>query len=186
MRWLLVFDNVNDPHSLARYWPTNLSVRGAAIVTTQLSDFPPISDYFEMRGLTPFTSEEGARCLFKYLRRDPYDKTEDVLAKRISESIGGSPLALATVGCYLGPSNQSLSKFLDHYRSTHFSESTVKPYEQTLATVFDVALRDLDEDARGVLEIFAFLNPDEIPEELLHLKDPSPELSVLDEKNKAR
>lgn len=180
-----MFDNTDDPHSLAPYWPVNLNVRGAVIITTQLSYFPSITDCFEKRRMIPFGPEEGARCLFNYLQRKPFDDGEESVARKISECIGGSPLALATVGGYLGPSKQSLRKFLDHYKSTRFSESTVKPYDLTLATVFDVALRELDDDARGVLEILAFLNPDEIPEEILHLKDPVPELAVLDEKNKA-
>ena len=183
-KWLLVFDNTDDPHDLAPYWPDNLNVRGAVIITTQISNFWPITDYFKMQKIDSFNAEEGARCLFRYLQRDPIDHVEESVARKISESIGGSPLALATVGGYVGP-KQSLKDFLDHYRSTRFSKSAVKPYNRTLATVFDVALNELDSDARNVLEILAFLNPDEIPEEMLHIKNPKPELAVLDQDNKA-
>ena len=186
-KWLLVFDNVDDLHNLAPYWPININVRGAVIITTQISHFPPFSltEYLKIRSIDPFVPEEGAQCLYKYLQREPLDRQEEAIARKISVSIGGSPLALATVGGYVGPSKQSLKDFLDHYRSTRFSKSAVKPYDRTLATVFDVAINELDPDARTVLKILAFLNPDEIPEEMLHIKDPVPDLVVLDQKNKA-
>lgn len=76
----------------------------------------------------------------------------------------------------------------------HFNEpsklweklSTLKSYDWTLATVFDIALGELDDDARTFLEILVFLNPDEVPEEILRIKEPAPELSLLDEKNQNR
>ena len=155
------------------------------LITTQISHFTSFTDSFELRSIEPFDSDNGARCLFKCLQRDATNHAEEVVARKISESIGGSPLALATVGGYLGPSNQSLYAFLNHYRSTRFSRRAVKPYDRTLATVFDVAISELDDDARDVLELLAFLNPDEIPEEMLHIRDPPPELRVLDQSNKA-
>lgn len=89
--------------------------------------------------------------------------------------MGGSPLALATVGGYVGPpSNYSLTDFLkDFNKKSHFwnceDVSTVRAYERSLATVFDIALDELDDDARKLLEVLAFLDPDGVPEDILHV-----------------
>ena len=114
-------------------------------------------------------------CLFKYLQRDPLDGDETNSAKELSRLVGGSPLALATIGGYVSPmSNYSLTKFLNDFNKrslfwNYEDVSTVRAYERSLATVFDIALNELDNDARNLLDVLAFLNPDGVPEDILHV-----------------
>ena len=89
--------------------------------------------------------------------------------------MGGSPLALAKVGGYVGPpSNYSLTHFLKDFNKKSLfwnceDVSIVRAYERSLATVFDIALDELDDNARKLLEVLAFLNPDGVPEDILHV-----------------
>ena len=157
------------------YWPVNLKHGGSVIITTQIAGFSPISESFKKVEVPSFTNDEGSICLFKYLERDPLDGDERNSAKELSRLVGGSPLALATVGGYVGPpSNYSLTDFLKDFnkRSLFWNcedVSTVRAYERSLATVFDIALDELDDDARKLLDVLAFLNPDGVPENILHV-----------------
>ena len=145
------------------------------VITTQIAGFSPISESFEKVEVPSFTNDEGSICLFKYLQRDPLDGEETNSAKELSRLVGGSPLALATVGGYVGPpSHYSLTEFLKIFnKRSHFwhceDVSTVRVYERSLATVFDIALDELDDDARRLLDVLAFLNPDGVPEDILHV-----------------
>lgn len=102
--WLLIFDNAEDAHDLAPFWPVNLFKGGAVIITAQLSGFSPMADNFMKHNIQPWRDEEGGECLFKYLQRPLLNDQDIATAKKISNVIGGSPLALETVGGYLGPS----------------------------------------------------------------------------------
>ena len=157
------------------YWPVNLKQRGSVIITTQIAGFSPISESFKNVEVPSFTNDEGSICLFKYLQRNPLNSDEADSAKELSRLVGGSPLALATVGGYVGPpSNYSLTHFLkDFNKKSLFWDcedvSTVRAYERSLATVFDIALDELDDDARKLLDVLAFLNPDSVPEDILQV-----------------
>ena len=157
------------------YWPVNLKNRGSVIITTQIAGFPPISESFKKVEVPSFTSDEGSICVFKHLERDPLDADERNSAKALTRLVGGSPLALATVGGYVGPlSNYSLSDFLKDFNKKSLfwnceDVGTVRAYEKSLATVFDIALDELDDDARRLLEVLAFLDPDGVPEDILHV-----------------
>lgn len=144
------------------------------IITTQIAGFSPISESFKNVEVPSFTNDEGSICLFKYLQRDPLDGDETDSAKELSRLVGGSPLALATIGGYVAPvSNYSLTEFLNDFGERSFwnceDVSTVRAYERSLATVFDIALDELDDDARKLLDVLAFLNPDGVPEDILHV-----------------
>ena len=161
------------------------------IITTQIAGFSPISESFKNVEVPSFTNDEGSLCLFKFLQRDPLDSDETNSAKELSRLVGGSPLALATVGGYVG--NYSLTKFLkDFNKRSSFWDckdvSTVSAYERSLATVFDIALEELDDDARKLLDVLAFLNPDGVPEDILHVffEDSEHKMCFLEGEIKAR
>lgn len=174
-RWLLVFDNADDAQDLVPYWPINLKHRGSVIITTQIAGFSPISESFKKVEVPSFTSAEGSICLFKYLERGHLEVEERNSAKELTRLVGGSPLALATIGGYVGPpSNYSLTDFLKDFNKKSLfwnceDVSTVRAYERSLATVFDIALDELDDDAKRLLEVLAFLDPDGVPEDILRV-----------------
>lgn len=94
------------------------------------------------------------------------------MARKISEAVGGLPLAIAAVAGYVA--RFPLDKFLSSFQeSSKFWAAEKRPvlgqYDQTLNTVFNIALGDLEIDSRKLLDILAFLNPDKIPEGILRV-----------------
>lgn len=146
---------------------------GAILATSQSSEPLGVGDgeYREIF-VDGFSSDAGAAALFKYLLREPRDPEEFSVARKISEAVGGLPLAIAAVAGYVA--RFPLDKFLSSFQeSSKFWAAEKRPvlgqYDQTLNTVFNIALGDLEIDSRKLLDILAFLNPDKIPEGILRV-----------------
>ena len=93
-------------------------------------------------------------------------------------------MAIATIGVFIKGSASSVSKVFESLKrsSTVWAstgEGTVRNYNKTLATVFNLALNELNDEARHLLQILAFLNPDHVPEELLHQNHTLPSIKFL-------
>ena len=174
LRWLLVFDNVDDFKYLAEYIPRNPVSQSAVIVTTQLRFFKRFSDVFLDLPLESLDAAAGFGLLFETLGKDrcARDEKEEDTVYEILNIVGGLPLAITTIGGHVSQSGSTLSEFLKHLKQSNSiwaisGKSFVENYENTLRTVFDIALRELPSDnARSFLHILAFLNPDHIPEEM--------------------
>ncbi|KIX07637.1 uncharacterized protein Z518_02290 [Rhinocladiella mackenziei CBS 650.93] len=183
-KWLLVFDNVESIHSLAHYWPKNSQSRGSVLITTQKSDFSPISKIFVELPLESLSSHEGADLVFNHLRGSSSTEQDKAAAATISELVGGLPLALVTVSGYIRASACSLAEYRANFtRSsriwTRGNKETAGGYEKTLATVFSLALSELSTDASSLLNILAFLNPDSVPESIFRKRQNNADLDFL-------
>ena len=131
-----------------------------------------VTDKFHEFDLKDLDREEGSALFFKYLGRKPSDDgKEEEIARQLSEQVDGSPLALATIGGYICESGSSVEEFLDSFKRSSkvwgaSAGGQTKQYKGTLETVFELALEKLPEDARHLIRLLAFLNPDRIPEDL--------------------
>ena len=169
---------------LAPYLPSDTKSQGCIIITTQRPQSQRITKDFYVMELQSLNEERGAKLLFSYLERDPTDETGSDLAHEISAIVGGLPLAITTIGGYINDSGSSLKEFLgimkqssNAWEETH--DKKLKNYERTLSTVFEIALKELPSNARNLIIILAFLNPDSIPEEILLAVDDSEEVKFL-------
>jgi len=116
-------------------------------------------------------NEEGSRLLFEYLGRKPTDEKEEIAGGKLSEILGGLPLAIATIAGYINESGMPIAQFLDEMKSSSKawqigSLSAIQQYEKSLETVFEIALKELPEEAKTLLNILCLLNPDYISEDL--------------------
>lgn len=175
--WLLVFDNVLERKDIQRYIPP-VARNGSVLITTQSK---AVGGYSKKSShITGFDEDEGARILLNYLHESvdsidrPDDHDSELLesAKQVCRLVGGLPLALAHVGGCLHESTEDLKAFLAQFSEElhavwEDSTEALGPYERTLATVFDRALKDLDGTIRKILDIMVFLNPDAIHEDML-------------------
>lgn len=157
-------------------------------MTTQRPRSRQITKDFYNIELQSFDEELGAKLLFKYLEQDPVDDAERALARETSMIVGGLPLAIATIGGYINESESSVAEFLQILkRSSNAWEDTqdtkTKHYEKTLGTVFDIALKELPNGARNLIDILAFLNPDSIPEGILIAPHDNEEVKFLSKKS---
>ena len=169
--WLLIFDNVEDITDLEAFLPTNTMARGAVIITTQKTEMRPVTDHFYDFDLENLEREVGSELFFRYLKRPPSDGDEEEIARELSDHVDGSPLALATISGYICESQSTVIEFLESFKRSSkvwgaSAGGPAKQYKGTLETVFKIALEELPDDARHLLHLLAFLNPDSIPEDL--------------------
>lgn len=175
MRWLLIFDNLEDAQLLEPYVPENME-GGFIIITTQHAHVSPVTDTFKRLELNPLSGNGASDLFFRILERDPVSEGERVTVVDMCDWVGRLPLAIVTVAGYTRRSSHSPSEIfgrLQHsskvWEDSHGSGKT-QHYDKTLATAFDLALSQISDDSRHLLHILAFLSPHGIPEALLKQK----------------
>ncbi|KAK2825694.1 hypothetical protein FQN49_007458, partial [Arthroderma sp. PD_2] len=167
--WLLIFDNADDPMTLADYWPQG---SGSILVTSR---DPLAKSMFTSRpsglDLGPL-SQEDSLSLFNHLTTIS-DESENETARHISDALGGVPLAISQMAGIIRRQDLTLSEFFELYTDheeqsslyeTKFDANLVT-YRHSLSTVW--AFEKLNPQARQLLELISFLDPDAIGEDLL-------------------
>ena len=182
--WLLIFDNVEDMNDLSPYIPSEVVGHGSIIMTTQKLINFSVNNVFETVHIKSFGRDDAATLLFKYIQRGPYDEKEEEMSRVLADTVDCLPLAIATIGGYINQSGSDLQEYTETLQnsSSAWTASAVGPvnqYEKTLETVFDIAIAELSERARGVIGILAFLDPDHIPEAIFDRAIETESLSFL-------
>ena len=200
-RWLLVFDNVEDWDHVIQYLPQDFyHSRGSIIVTAQISSFA--NKVNNNLPLHTFGVEDGSNMLLQCLNRaNTTDDTERSIAQEISGLVGGLPVALSHVAGLAAYSECTLSELLEIFKQRRkhtgaaMSEDDDLPasfrqasysYDETLAMVWNVTLRELPIDARDMIYILAYLNCEAIPESMLFDVHQESFLDFLDSREKIR
>jgi NB-ARC domain len=183
-KWLLIFDNVDDPDILDDFWPLDYAGAGAVLITSR----DPLAKtyiYSEESGVTlpPFTTDEATDFLLKLTRREG-DDVERVSGSAVAERLGGLPLAITQMAGVIDRRELSFSEFLNVFEEEDTRESLFKMqvgstktrsgYQHTLDTVW--ALEKLGASSAILLEILSLLDPDGIPETILESKISNTEL----------
>ena len=189
-RWLLVFDNADNPAVLAGADQTTpadgtgwlrADPAGMVIVTTRNRDPQVWGTGVTLRELRPLDDEAGSEVL-RDLAPDVADPGGQE-ARELSRRLGGLPLALHLAGAYLGSPYARWSSFADYHRALDSVELPAAlgdiegPGADTRATVqrtWDLSLDALAAEGRPqarplllVLSCFAPATP--IPAWLLQL-----------------
>lgn len=185
----MVYDNVESIDDIVVYLPQTVRSKSAMIITTQKTEFFPFTENFTTIQIKDLTRDQGADLLYTCLRRGSASQDEREYARKISDLLGGLPLALTTIAGYMFQTKDSIPDFFDYLQTScnAWTASAIGPakhYEKTLATVFKVALKELPSDARTLIDILAFLNPDHIPERLFIDRLGNPQFTFLASKPK--
>ena len=200
-RWLLIFDNVEDWDLVLSYLPRDFyHSNGSVIVTTQLSNFA--TNVNHDLPLKTFGEEDGSTMLLQFLGRpNPRNDPERALAQEISGLVGGLPVAISHVAGYVAYSECTLSELLEIFkqRRRHTGVATSEDddlpasfrqasfsYDDTLAMVWNITLRELPSDARDLIFILAYLNCEAVPESMLCAVHQESFLEFLDSREKIR
>ncbi|KAH6635890.1 hypothetical protein F5144DRAFT_546060 [Chaetomium tenue] len=164
--WLLIFDNVDDPDMLRRYWPA--CEHGSILITTQ--DRKLIHRAESEVCLKPFKDEEGSRLLLQNLPKQvSTSQGSAALARDISKEVDGLPLYLVGLAGFMVDSSTPLADTLGDLQN-HVSQewdSATFQYGKRANTAFDMSLKGLSPPALSVLRVISMLSPDSIPESLL-------------------
>ncbi|HEX8200754.1 MAG TPA: FxSxx-COOH system tetratricopeptide repeat protein [Isosphaeraceae bacterium] len=161
-RWLLVFDNVDEPEHLRGYLPTQPG--GLVLTTSRRSHWPPGVRAFEVREL------ERPASVKLLLERS--GQADAAAADRLAAALGDFPLALAQAAGYLAESGLALATYLDLYRErrAELLQKGDPPdgYTLTVFTTLDMAMSRINTpEAEELLGLIACLAPDAIPRSLL-------------------
>ena len=157
-RWLLVFDNAEDPAALASYLP---SVGGQVIITSRN---PSWHDLAVPVSVNLFDRNESIDLL-RY--RAPQLTNAD--AGRIAEALGDLPLALAQAGAHLAETGADVDDYLallNERAAGLLAQGTPTTYPVSLAASAQIAFRRLAAEAPAALNLLslaAHLAPEPIP-----------------------
>jgi hypothetical protein len=157
-RWLLIFDNAEDPAMLARYLPGG---GGHVLITSRNPGWHELATPVSV---DVFDRDESITLL---RRRAPQLTESD--AGRIAKALGDLPLALAQAGAYLADTAASAENYLTLLaeRTTELLAQGAPPtYPVSLAASTEIALDRLGAQSAAGLQLLtlaAYLGPEPIP-----------------------
>jgi hypothetical protein len=167
-RWLLIFDNVNEPEEIKKLIPPTT---GHVLVTTRSSRWEASGDLLE---LGVFEREESIEFLRRRMR-----KLSDLSAHRLAEGVGDLPLLLehaaesrVGTGAYLARLDSDPLGLLDDHPAD---------YHGSIAGEWRAVLDLLWADAPDALDLLcrlAFFGSDPVPRESLERGSYLAEVSV--------
>lgn len=153
-RWLIVFDNANDPEAITDLLPSG---PGHVLVTSRNPQWSRRLDSFEV---DVFQRRESVELL---ARRVPGIPTED--AERLAKRLGDLPLAVEQAGGWISTTGMPVSDYLrvlDAGLAKAMDEGVPAGYRQTITATVRVALHGLRKHnlaAARLIELFSFLAP---------------------------
>jgi glycosyltransferase involved in cell wall biosynthesis/tetratricopeptide (TPR) repeat protein len=152
LRWLLVFDNADEPDEILPLVP---SKGGHVIITSRNQEWATASDAIEVN---VFTRSESIALLRKRSEAMPVSD-----ADRLADMLGDLPLALDQARSWQAATGMQVREYLDLFQ-THVRDlmSEGKPpwYPTTVAAFVSLAfeqLRSNKPEVAQLLELFAFL-----------------------------
>lgn len=172
-RWLVVFDNVDDPTLLNDYLPTGRN--GSILLTSR----DPESQYelaHQGYKVECFDEDEGGGFILAML--PPVNGASNSVreaAKELSRQLGGLALGIKQLGGFIretGISTDDLLELLndkDEQRLLLEDQSGFSKlgYSHTVASLMELLLARLDTNSYNILGLFSFLDPDHIPAALV-------------------
>jgi len=161
-RWLLIYDNANDPDDLAHLIPSS---GGHVILTSRNQSWSDVWDAIEVN---VFERAESTALIRK---RSTEITAQD--ADRLAETLGDLPLALDQAASWQSATGISVPDYLELFerrRREVLAGAQPTSYPPTIAALLKLAHEGLRRDAPAVcqlLEIFAVFGAEPISVELL-------------------
>ena len=163
-KWLLVFDNAAAPQDLKNFLP--LGGGGHVLITSRNPAWRGMAQPLEVQ---VWPREDAVAFLLKRTGQQ-----DEAAAGELAKELGYLPLALEQAAAYMEAYGLSISDYLPVFRQRHRELlRRVRPsqeYPDTVATTWEISFQRLQQDspvAADLLNLCAFLAPDDIPRELL-------------------
>ncbi|MCZ7385043.1 MAG: FxSxx-COOH system tetratricopeptide repeat protein [Candidatus Methanoperedens sp.] len=170
--WLLVFDNADEPGLLEEYIPINH--KGHILLTSRAQQFDKlgISKPVELKKMPP---DEAKEFLLKRTGRSDPSQAENEAILEIAEKLDYLPLALEQAGAYIKELKSGFSNYLSSYLTRGLEMFKKHPpvtgkYPKSVATTWLLNFDEVEKISKASAELLAasaFLNPDNIPLELI-------------------
>jgi hypothetical protein len=155
-RWLLVFDNAEQPDQLARWQPSGGG--GHLLVTSRNPAWGALAQPIQVEAL------DRAEAITLLLGRTP--DQDQVAAGELAEQLGDLPLALEQASAYLEQTGMPLATYLAAYqrrRQQLLAKGRPVAYHGQVDTTWQLSIDRLDQAGIELLELCAFLAPEAIP-----------------------
>ncbi|GAA1024260.1 hypothetical protein Aple_097830 [Acrocarpospora pleiomorpha] len=158
-RWLLVFDNAEEPEEIREFIP-----RGAGHVLIT-SRNPRWDDYEKTIRVDVFRRAESVEFLGKRLPRTAQESITDLLATKL----GDLPLALEQAGAYqaqTGATAEEYIELLEEQTSRLLDFNRAPGYPMSMTAVWKLSVSGLERKVPQALEVLrccAFFGPEPIP-----------------------
>ncbi|MFE2067022.1 FxSxx-COOH system tetratricopeptide repeat protein [Streptomyces sp. NPDC059467] len=163
LRWLLVFDNADEPEQVKRYFPRG---GGHVLVTSRFQSW---QQHGGSREIESFLREEGVEHL---LRRVPGLTAED--ADRVAAAVGDLPLAVEQAGAWLAETGTPVARYLralNEQTERILSLSRPAHYPESVGATWNVSIERVRERfpaAVRLLQLCAFFAAEPISHKLLY------------------
>lgn len=168
-KWLLVFDNADDPELLRDYWPA--AGEGSILITSR---DPLAKSHFQSStgvDLKSFNLEEATSFILKLTDQES-TKREQEPATELARRVDGLPLAITQLVAYLRRQHLTLKEVLDIFEKRSPFVELQKLDDYYSHTIFTVwSLEALSPAAMELLQVLSYLDPDAISESILNQED---------------
>jgi hypothetical protein len=164
-RWLLIFDNADQPEELLPFIPDG---PGDVLITSRNHRWDPVVDTI------PLDVFERAESVQFLLKRVPRRLTE-ADADKLGESLGDLPLALEQAGGVLFESGMSVDVYLQLLEDRVgdiLAQGIALEYPTSMTAAWQVSVAQLRQQSPQALELLrccAFLGPEPIPRDVFKL-----------------
>ena len=165
--WLLIYDNAEQPDDLGPLLPTGGT--GHVIITSRWSAWRGLGASV---GLSVMPRRESV----EFLRRRT-GSSDDGSLDALADLVGDLPLALEEAGAYLEETGVGVDAYNALFRERARElfalgpdEKVTNPAQRRVATVWSVSLERVrveEPGAEALLNLCAYLSPDDIPRDLL-------------------
>jgi hypothetical protein len=161
-RWLLVFDNADEPEDLKDIIPQG---PGHVLITSRNHRWQGVAEAVSLEEFTPYESEE-------FLRRRIGRPISASQAAQLADALGHLPLALEQAGALQAETGMSVQEYLQLLKEQPTSlmgEGKPAEYPASMAAAWRLSVAKLQEDlpeAMDLLRCCAFFSPEPIPRDI--------------------
>ena len=164
-RWLLIFDNADQPEELLPFIPGG---PGDVLITSRNHRWGPVVDTIP---LDVFERAESVQFLLKRVPK----RLAEADADRLAESLGDLPLALEQAGAVLYESGMSVDEYLrllEERTAEILAQGIALEYPTSMTAAWQISVAQLRQQSPQALELLrccAFLGPEPIPRDVFKL-----------------
>jgi len=164
-RWLLIFDNADQPEELLPFIPSG---PGDVLITSRNHRWGPV---VETIALDVFEREESIQFLLKRVPKHLAEADADQLA----EDLGDLPLALEQAGAVLNEGLMAVGEYLqllDERVADILAQGTALEYPTSMTAAWQISVVHLKQQSPQALDLLrccAFLGPEPIPRDVFKL-----------------
>ena len=169
-RWLLIFDNADQPEDLEPLIPHG---PGDVLITSRNHRWQSLTDPIPM---DVFAREESKAFLNKRVPKGLSDYDAD----RLADKLGDLPLALEQAGALVAETGMPVDDYLrlvDQHTRRIMAEGKSPEYPMSMTAAWAISVSALQDRLPPALEILrccAFFGPDPIPREVFRPSTPAP------------